>query len=71
MTVTFRCGHRRELPDAFAGVPRCGECPETVVARVRVRPPTFVGTVRGPCATYQDLGALPVDLRSKGARDGE
>lgn len=65
MTVTFRCGHRRELPDAFAGVPRCGECPETVVSRVKVRPPAFVGTVRGPFARYQDLEPIPVTLRSE------
>lgn len=65
MTVTFRCGHRREIADSFTGTPRCGECAETVVARVKVRPPSFVGLVRGPYATFRDLEPVIVDLRLK------
>lgn len=69
MTITFRCGHQVNLPDTYAATPRCGQCGEAVVSRVRVRPPRFVGTVRGPCAQYVDLGAIPVRL-SKESSDG-
>lgn len=62
MTVRFRCGHALELPDTYAAAPRCATCGETVVSRVQARPPRFLGTVRGPCATYEDLGAVPVRL---------
>jgi hypothetical protein len=64
MTITFRCGHVMSAPDALAAAPRCGICGETVVSRVAVRPPSFVGRVRGPYAKYEDLGALPVSLRA-------
>jgi hypothetical protein len=68
MTVRFRCGHALELPDAYAATPRC-YCGEAVVSRVQVRKPTFVGTVRGPCAQYEELGPLPVQLK-KESSDG-
>jgi hypothetical protein len=53
------------VPDALAAAPRCGICGETVVSRVAVRPPSFVGRVHGPYAKYEDLGPLAVDLRVK------
>lgn len=65
MTVNFRCGHAMSVPDDTTAWPRCGICGETVVARVTTRPPVFAGTVRGPYARYEDLPAVPVDLRTK------
>ncbi len=62
MTIHFRCGHALTLPDTYPAAPRCARCGETVVARVQVRPPRFVGTVRGPYAEYQDLVPVPVRL---------
>lgn len=62
MVITFRCGHAQALPDTYQATPRCDRCGEDVVSRVQVRPPRFVGTVRGPCAEYQELGPLPVRL---------
>lgn len=67
MTVTFRCGHARTLPDTYGAAPRCERCGEDVVARVQVRPPRFVGTVRGPYAEYQELVAVPVRLSKESA----
>lgn len=65
MTIRFRCGHALSVPDSYAAAPRCMQCGETVVSRVQVRPPVFVGTVRGPCARYEDLGAVPVALKKE------
>lgn len=62
MTVHFRCGHAQTLPDAYRATPRCDQCGDDVVSRVQVRAPRFIGTVRGPCAEYQELGPLPVRL---------
>lgn len=67
MTIAFRCGHTLTVPDAYKATPRCGTCGEDVVSRVTVRPPRFVGTVRGPCAEYQELGAVPVRLSQESA----
>lgn len=69
MTITFRCGHAMSLPDSYTATPRCGICGDDVVSRVLVRPPAFHGTVRGPCADYQELGPLPVRL-SKESTNG-
>jgi hypothetical protein len=70
MTVTFRCGHATTLPDTYAAAPSCPTCREMVVSRVTVRPPSFTGTVRGPFASYQDLGPLAVDLKVKESDHG-
>jgi hypothetical protein len=70
VTITFRCGHSVTLPDTYAATPSCPTCREMVVSRVNVRPPSFTGTVRGPFASYQDLGPLAVDLTSKESDHG-
>ena len=69
MVVRFRCGHEQTIPDTVQAAPRCVACGDDVVARVTVRPPQFTGTVRGPCARYADLGAIPVRL-TKESSDG-
>ena len=69
MVIRFRCGHALELPDSYTAAPRCRECGDTVVSRVQVRAPRFVGTVRGPCAQYEDLGALPMTLKKETGDD--
>lgn len=68
MTLTFRCGHTQDRPDSYTAQPSCPTCGERVVVRVTVRPPSFVGTVRGPFARFEDLGAIPVKL---GVTDGQ
>jgi DNA-directed RNA polymerase subunit RPC12/RpoP len=61
VTITFACGHRlssANAPDQAV----CPTCGDRRVSRVKAPAPRFHGTVVGPCATYEDLPAVPVRL---------
>ena len=47
MTLTFKCGHRVELPRDVQETPKCKECGERVVARVQHATPVFKGAKMG------------------------
>jgi hypothetical protein len=62
MKVLFRCGCEGVVKDSATGddPPTCREHGARI-ARVSVRPPSFVGTVSGPYATTRALApASPV-----------
>lgn len=69
MVITFRCGHAVTVPDTYQATPRCAACGDQVVSRVQVRAPRFVGTVRGPYAQFEALGAIPVRLAKEPDHD--
>lgn len=48
MTVTFKCGHRQDVPSDVQAPPTCSACGERVVARVEKATPRFTGTCTGP-----------------------
>lgn len=62
MTVRalFACGHEQAIDPAK--VPVCVRCGQTRVVRCAAPAPSFVGHVRGPVATWKDLGPATVTL---------
>ena len=47
MTITFKCGHRIELPRDVKDAPVC-HCGERIVASVSGATPRFTGACSGP-----------------------
>ena len=48
MTVTFKCGHRMDLPRKVDETPRCPTCGERIVKSVTGATPRFTGSCSGP-----------------------
>jgi len=53
IAVTFRCGHRQDVPVTVASPPACRVCGERVVARTTAPAPRFTGACRGPCVRQE------------------
>ena len=66
IAVTFACGHRQSWGDSEAA-PCCVQCGERQVSRVKTRPPTFRGAVRGPLAVAEPLAGIVLDLAPSGS----
>lgn len=43
MTITFKCGHRCELPRDVQSAPVCTECGERIITRVTGATPRITG----------------------------
>lgn len=65
MTIVFACGHRLQSDDTLT--PPVCRCGEDRVRDVKIRPPRFRGSVRGPCAAVDALPAMGLDLAPAGA----
>ena len=60
ITLTFACGHR--LTAETIETAQCPTCGERRVSQTKARAPRFRGVVIGPCATYEDLPAVRVNV---------
>lgn len=47
MTVTFKCGHRLDVPRDVQEPPKCPACGERVVTHVKNATPVFKGAKMG------------------------
>lgn len=65
ITIRFACGHRAEFDAALAQKPRCPECGETQIRRLKAPAPRFTGMVSGPCATYTTSAPIAVSVTSQ------
>lgn len=66
ITVTFACGHRREIPAEHEHAPVCLTCRETRVSSVTAPQPRFRGVCLGPYAQRTALAAVPCSVAPAG-----
>lgn len=59
VTVTFLCGHTRQMTGAETGDLVCG-CGERQVTKIDAPDPHFIGHVTGPHAEFKNLDPQPV-----------
>jgi hypothetical protein len=59
ITITFLCGHTREMTGNEAGELCCG-CGERQVTKIDAPAPRFTGHVQGPHAEFKNLDPQPV-----------